>query len=172
MYLLLCFVMSLPWPIDTHGPKISFYRNIVQKILCVTWAQMIDVHWLNILLLIKIKMFSCKKTKTNCNLCHCENNAAEWWVATSGSSTDVKIRLIFVFYSIFNKTVSDRFNDRSKVFISSLLMQNLFWSVPVLRLKFNQESNVKAQTVCENMLKAVKIWEIELKVQRKAQKKY
>jgi len=28
MYLVLCFDKSLPWPVDIHGSKISFYRNI------------------------------------------------------------------------------------------------------------------------------------------------
>jgi len=33
------FVMSLPWPIDIHGPEISFYGNIVCKnVSYVTWV--------------------------------------------------------------------------------------------------------------------------------------
>ncbi len=32
------FLKSLPWPIYIHGPKISFYCIIVQKISCATWA--------------------------------------------------------------------------------------------------------------------------------------
>jgi len=31
VYLVLWFDESLPWPIDIHGPKISFYRNIVRQ---------------------------------------------------------------------------------------------------------------------------------------------
>jgi len=31
VYLVLWFDKSLPWPIDIHGPKIFFYRNIVRQ---------------------------------------------------------------------------------------------------------------------------------------------
>jgi len=30
--LIYLFVKSLPWPLDTHGSKISFYRNIVSRV--------------------------------------------------------------------------------------------------------------------------------------------
>jgi len=29
--LIYLFVKSLPWPLDIHGSKISFYRNIVRQ---------------------------------------------------------------------------------------------------------------------------------------------
>jgi len=31
VYLELIFVKSLPWPLDIHGIKLSFYRNIVRQ---------------------------------------------------------------------------------------------------------------------------------------------
>jgi len=34
MYLVLCFDKSFPWPVDIHGSKISFYRNIFLSQYC------------------------------------------------------------------------------------------------------------------------------------------
>ncbi len=37
MYVVLCFVWSLSWPKDIHGPKIFFIATFYKKISCVTW---------------------------------------------------------------------------------------------------------------------------------------